>query len=433
MTRLKREQLNAIKKKMGVEKLWSFSKVSTFDQCSWLYKLKYIDKIRVKGDNCYTYWGTIAHDLIQGYYQGKYKYDQMADNLEGKILEYQLIEDDSLKFPSETEWENYIANLRNYFSNVKPLPYAVSNEKPVLAVFHGKEKYVFQGYIDSEFIIEDGSLVILDYKTSSISGFSGAKLFEKSLQLIIYAMGINQHGRIIEKGGELQKFPLEKIKIRYDMMKYVNVSFVQKNGKEKVTKAERRYWVGKMANQIRKDLEGVGKEIEAIEKKVKSLEKKHNAKTRTEDEKIEIQAEIDKLQSEKEDLKRHDFDILEINEKIEEAIRSNDLSNMPDFVKDKYTVSDCYIDVELTTDVVKEFESKLVSTLDKIIEKENEIDHDEAFERGRIDQGDSFYCNNLCDMKDHCKIYKEYKEHNTMFIEKDNAPNDDELLKMLGL
>jgi PD-(D/E)XK nuclease superfamily len=373
--RLNHEQLELIKEKLGVDTLWSYSKVSTFSQCTWLFKLKYIDKVKVQKDNVYTFFGNIAHDIIQGLYEKKHEYKDMINIFEQKVLEWRVDDNPKLKFSSDKERDGYIENLKHYFTHTDVIPYNVVNEKPVIAVFQGKDKYVFQGYVDTEYTDDKGNLIILDYKTSSMSGFTGKKLIEKSKQLIIYAIGISQ----------FRKIPLEKIRIRYDMMKYCNVSYMQKNGKIKTTKAERRLWVAKISNQIRKDLERLG------------------------------------------------IDPITIDGMVKEAINRNTLDNMPKEVQDKYTISNCYIDIQLTDEVVKELESELTSTLDKIVAKSKEEDVEEAFARNRIEQSDSYYCTNLCDARDHCKYYKEYKEHSTMFLDKKDAPSEDELLAMLGL
>lgn len=430
--RLNREQLNLIQEKLGVDKLWSFSKVGTFDQCTWLYFLKYIKKIRVKGDNCYTWWGSASHEIIQDWYDKKFiAYANMAEELEKKVTAYNLIDDKKLKFPNDDQWNNYIANLRHYFSNTQIIPYNVINERAVLAIFQGKEKYVFQGYIDSEFVDSEGNLVIMDYKTSSMSGFSGKQLLKKARQLIIYAIGVSQHGRMID--GEMQKFPINKIKIRYDMMKYVNISFMQKNGNMNTTKAERRNWVGHIATQVRKDLEGVSKEIEKCEKEIKKLERKYNAKVRTEDEKRELEPLIKEQYDKQAYLESYVYDDIKISGLIEQACNDNSLNCMPPFVQEKYTVENCYIDVELTDEVVEECKQELIATLDQIVEKSAEQDKETAFDRPRIESSDSYYCVNLCDMKDHCKHYKEFKEHNEMFMIKKEQPSDQDLLAMLGL
>lgn len=430
--RLTFEQLDMIKEKMGVDKLWSFSKVSTFDQCSWLYKLKYIDKIRVKGDNCYTWWGSVSHEIIQDWYDGKFeKFEDMSEALESKVVEYSLIDDKKLNFPKESEFESYIENLRHYFKYVQTIPYKVTNEKAVLAVFEGLEKYVFQGYLDSEYLDDQGNLIILDYKTSSISGFTGKKLIEKAVQLMIYAVGISQHGRMIN--GKMQKIPLDKIRIRYDMMKYCNITFLQKNMKEKTTKAERRTWVAHLANQLRKDLEDIPKEIEKLEKEIAKLVKKRGMKKNTPEDIEGYDVAIGDIVHQIDSLRLVSFDPIKINEMIEEAISLNNLDVFPQFIKDKYNVTNCYIEVEMTDEVIAEFKSQLVKTLDTIIEKSAEEDKEEAFNRSRIENSDSYYCVNLCDMKDHCHFYKEYKEHNAMFVTKQEQPSDSELLAMLGL
>lgn len=429
--RLKHEQLNIIKEKMGVDKLWSFSKVSSYNQCSWLYKLKYVDKIKVKGDSCYTWWGSVSHDIVQDWREGKIEYHQMAEVLETKILEYSMLNDDKLKFPNESEFASYIANLRHYFSNVSALPYKVTNEKPVLAVFNGLEKYVFQGYLDSEFLDDDDNLIILDYKTSTIAGFTGKKLIEKASQLMIYAMGISQHGRMIN--GEMRKFPINKIKIRYDMMKYCNITYTLKNGNEKITKAERRLWVAHLANQIRKDLLDVPKEMDRILKEMAKLTKKMVAKKTTPEDAEGYSVAIGDLDHELERLRLVNFDPFEIGELIDQAILDNNLDVLPEFIKEKYKVTDCYLEVDMTEEVISEFVGSLVNTLDTIITKSKEEDKKEAFNRQRIDNSESFYCVNLCDMKNHCSFYKEFKEHNAMFANKQEEHSEEDLLAILGL
>lgn len=429
--RLKREQLEIIKKKKGVDNLWSYSKASTFKQCTWLYFLKYVEKIRVKEDSCYTHFGSIAHDIIQGFYDGESNYSEMIDRFNEEVIKWEIEDSPSLKFPSDNVRDGYIENLRHYFLNVHTVPFNVTNEEPILVTFEGKDKYVFQGYLDSEYIDDDGNLVILDYKTSSINGFSGKNLLGKAEQLMTYALGVIQNGRLFD--GEMKKFTVDKIKIRYDMMKYCNITFVQKNGKKKTMKAERRSWVGHLSNQLRKDLEDVSKQIEKLEKEISKLNRKANMKKTTPEEAEEYMIEIGGIESDINNLKQYDMDVVEINELISNSCDRNTLELFPQFIQDKYTIDNCYIDVSLTDEDIEEFKSKMITRLDNIIEKSEEEDKEKAFDRPRIDNSDSFYCTNLCDMKDHCKFYKEYKEHNAMFLDKKNTPSDEDLLAMLGL
>lgn len=432
MARLSYEQLNIIKQKLGVKQIWSFSKISTYTQCSWLYLMKYIQKIRVDGNNCYTFWGTVAHDLVQGLYEGEHTYDEMLEKFEDKVLEYNMLDDAKLKFPSDNEYANYLANLRHYFANVKQLPYKIAIEKPVLAVFEGNERYAFQGYIDAEYLDkETGKYVILDYKTSSLSGFTGKKLLEKARQLMIYATGLTMFGREVD--GKMRSLSIEDIVVRYDMMKYLNVTYMQKNGTPKTTRAERRLWVGKIATPLRKDLEEAPKQMETIEKEIRKLERKHNAKVRTEEERVELRKEIVKLEEEHSKWVEHLYDPVEIGEMIEQAIENNNLDNMPDYVQKKYVLSDCYIDVELTEEIIEEFKKELIGVLDEVTSKSAEEDKKEAFMRGRIENHESYYCQNLCELKGHCNFYREMRESQSMFLDKTDAPSDADILSMLGL
>lgn len=425
MTRLNGKQLEAIKNKLGVDRIWSFSKMSTFEQCTWLYKLKYIDRMKGKQDSCYTYWGTIAHDIRQGFYDGVYKSNaEMLAKLEEEIAKYLTEDKKSLRFPNKSEHIGYFDNLRHYFANCTHLTVPVENEKVVISVLKGEhDKYVFQGYIDS-FYHEDGKNVILDYKTSSINGFSGEKLMDKSKQLMVYAYGLWKQ----------QGIPIETIVLRFDMMKYCKVSYPLKNGSIKVTKCDRRGWVANISNQIRKDIEDIPKAIEKLEKDIAKLMKKRGAKCRTEQEIIDIDVEISVIESEIEDFKLNVYDIFELNEMVSKAIDENNLNSLPKFIQDKYKVEDCLIDVELNEDIIEGYMNEMIETLVNVIQAEKE-EPVESFNRSRIVDSESYFCNNLCDMRDNCKFYQEYREHLDMFMDKNvNEQNsDDAILAMLGL
>ncbi len=432
MARLTGRQLDIIKDKFGVKDIYSYSRVNSHSQCSWQYFLKYVKRIRVRKSNCWGYWGNISHDIIQDFYErGRNNYELMASQFSEKAIEYSLSEDKEIEFPDEKQRDSYLANMEHYFDNVKPIEYDIVSEKPVITVLEGKNRYVFQGYIDAEYVDDEGNLYILDFKTSSSSGFSGKKLLENSRQLMIYAMGINQNGRMVN--GEMRQFPIENIRIRYDLMKYVNVSFLQKNGKTKTTRAERRNWVAKIANQLRKDFEDVEKTIEGLAKKIKQLERKSGFKKTTDEERAVFQEEINLIKKDIDFWKERIFDSIELNAKIENAINSNSLSDLPQFIQDKYTLSDCYIDVELSEDIVSEYKVSLINELDEIEEKTKAEDKNLAFNRKRIGDGDSFFCVNLCDMKDHCKFYEDFQQHQAMFLNKEEEQSDEDILLALGL
>lgn len=420
--RLTYDQLNIIKDKLGVKKMWSYSKISTFLQCLNLYKLKYIDKEKGIRDSCYTHFGTVSHDTVQGYYEGKSKsHEDMVKKWNEAVLKWKLDGKKELQFTSDDERDHYIANMEHYFKNTNLIDADVVNEEAVLAIFFGKEKYVFQGYIDSKYTDEDGNLVILDYKTSSISGFSGKGLFEKSKQLLIYAIGMNQFHNI----------PFEKIRLRYDMMKYVNITFKQKNGNYNTTKAERRAIVAKISGQIRKKFKMPYDRIAELEKEIKKLTRKMNAKCRTPEEVEGLSVAIGDLEHEIKENEKFLYSEEEITKMIEDGIEKNSMTAFPQFIQDEFKIDNCYIDVPVTEEYVGLIRQEVVKALDKITELTAMEDKEEAFKRDRIQDSEQFYCTNLCDMRNKCELFKEMKEHQGMFIEKEKS--DEEILAMLGL
>lgn len=247
--RLNREQKEEIKKKYNVDRIWSFSQLSTFENCPWEYKMKYVDHKRVNNDNVYTVFGTFCHDTIQDYYAGKIKKSDLIKKWEAYLKEWDN-DPYAYQFATAKIRSGYIDNLTHYFANTDELvPNSKStNEKPVLIKLNRNgKKYVFVGYIDT--IFKDGEeLTLLDYKTSSKSGFSGAKLAKKSMQLQLYAIGEHQRTGI----------PYENINCKFDMMKYVTVHYRQENGKWNTSVQDRSQWVQKMEKKLRTKLRKYG-------------------------------------------------------------------------------------------------------------------------------------------------------------------------------
>lgn len=423
MARFSREQINLIKEKMGVNRIWSFSKMSTMTQCSWLYQLKYIQHLKGIQDSCYTYWGTVAHEIIQDYYDGKHKsHKDMLVELGVKMVEYNLEckKRPHIKFNSESEYDNYMANLKHYFANTDIIPHTVKNERPIITAMQGKEKHVFQGFIDSIYLDDDGNIVVLDYKTSSDSEFTGAKLHKKALQLFIYAHGLVNY----------QKVPLDRIIIRYDMMKYVNISYMQKNGKMKTMRKARKDYVSYLYSKLVKDFADYNNRGEVIEKEIAKLNKKMSAKCRTEDEIVELGSNIAELEEQLSSLKV--YDPIEVDDYITQAMELNTLDFLPQHIKDIYKVENAYIDIKMTEDILNDAVSTVVTTLDDIVERESKND-ELAFNRGDIKDNESYFCKNLCDMRDHCKFFQAHKENENLYKKDEVGDSDDDIMAMLGL
>lgn len=331
--RLTKEQQEGLKRKYGVDRLWSYSRLSTYVEHPWEYKIVYLDK-SARSDNVYSRFGTVVHDIIQEHYEGKHSYEDMIELFDKYVEEWRK-DNNGFRFATKKIEDGYIENLRHYFKNTDIVKYKLVNEKPVLLTLYDdvlNKNVVFIGYLDSEYIDENGIFHIVDYKSSSKGDFVGKKLKEKSKQLKLYALAINQQRNI----------PLDKINLRFDMAKYLNVSYLQKNGKWRKSLQERSKWV---ASQ---------------EKKIRSL------------------------------LTENDEDFIEIDLMVEQAKLDNDLGGMPDYVKEKFKIENCLIDVQIDEKEAKELKDWLVKKTRECVEKENG-DWDVEFPEPSLEELDSFY------------------------------------------
>lgn len=368
--RLSREQREGIMSKFGVETLHSFSRISTYWNMPWEYYLVYLKKIPRNFSNIYSHWGLISHDLIQDYYDGKYPYEKMSELLEEHIIDWRT-NHSHLKFMNKKIEDGYIENLRDYFKTTETIPYDIKNETAVCIHFPvegDEEDIVFIGYIDSEYVDDDGVLNIVDYKTSSISGFTGKKLKEKARQLSLYAIGINQFRGI----------PFDKIRLRFDMMKYYEVRYLQKNGKTAKSKKERSKWVEGVLKKLQKELAAL------------------------------------------------DYDPIEVDDLLEMSVLNNSIKNLPQEVQDKFSLHNCYIDVTITKDEAKELEKLMRDTVAEIREKEKG-DWEIEFPEPKIDYSNKFYLEQLAPHL--LKYHQRFQEEQKM-LKPEVEVEDDDLLAM---
>lgn len=379
MARLTKKQQEEIKKQYDVETIWSYSRLSTYCEHDWEYYLKYIKKVPLNTENVYNYFGTICHDLIQDYIEGKHPQSKMYSMFNDKVEEWAITKMNDLPFPdkegSTKIKDSYINNLFHYFKNTE---YNLENndfsiEKPVKVVYNDdKGNIVLVGYID--LLLKDGNKVyIVDFKTSSKSSFVGAKLNDSSKQLKLYATGIHQ----------LYGIPYEDIVLRYDMQKYVNVSFLQKNGKwSKPSMQERSKWAQGVAKKIYKALEETG------------------------------------------------LDFLETEEYVNDndVLSAQTLEDLPESIRDRFKIEQAFIDIQMTREDAKAIEEWCVTNIREAERRAKADDLEAEFPEPNLADGDSFYYNVLA--KGTLKYHQGYQEEQALLKslreESNNSNNDDE-------
>lgn len=316
MPRLTKEQLEIVKQHYCVSELWSWSKLDSFLNSPYEYYLKYILHAKEDRTDCaYAPMGTICHSTIEDFYSGKIQYNKMLGQFEDGWLTAIDIAD--LKFDRNDVTKNANIALK-YKEN---LEHFFKHHKKIpfdvaLEKFMTAKigDHVFQGYIDASFEDEDGNHYIIDWKTSS--EYKGKDLEEKSGQLIIYAIGLKQRG-----------IPLNKIKVGWNFLKYVTVIVSQKNGKTKERHIERR------------DLG------EALQSNAKVWLKEFGYAN-------------------------------QIDDYLKQMIDTNSIDCLPEKVREKYTITDCYVYLNDIESLVTKWEKKIIDTITDI--KLREADYRET-------------------------------------------------------
>lgn len=338
MARLAHEELESIKAKHNVERLWSWSRMNTFLNSKYEYLLKYILKTpEDRCDSCYTTLGTICHDTLEKFYEGKIKYEDMIEDYNDGFTTAITIAD--LKFNRSDEEKNksigdkYNENLIHFFQNHTKYEHKILVEKPIVVNING---YVFVGYIDALYKDDEGYYHILDFKSSSI--YTGKKLAQNSGQLILYSIGLYQMG-----------VPLNMIKPQFNFLKHCTVRQELKNGTIKYRNLQR---------------SEIGEKLQS------------NAKTW---------------------LKHFGY---EPDEYLKKLLDTNSIACLPEEVRKKYEITDCHVDVELTEETVKYWTDFITTTLQDIELRESdyaETKSDKCFwddEEGIKEQ--EYYYANLC-------------------------------------
>lgn len=370
------EELEAIKKKYNVDTLWSFSRFDTYRTSKFEYLLKYIQHKKENNEviSAYAPLGGAVHDLIEGLYDGKLKFEQLESEFDDiwttniDIADLKFDRCDSTK--NDNIKTKYYKNLLHFFENYQQLPYKMLNEQYLLIKI--TDDIIFNGYADAIYCNEDGVYTIVDYKTST--KYSPKSLIAHSAQLILYSEALRQVG-----------IPKDKIRCCFNFLKYVDIDYEQVNGKIKTRTVERAE---------------IGMALQAS---VKTWLKKYG----------------------------YEDDMLMY---LDALAQSNDIKVLPDEVQKKFVIRDSYVYIDNIWELYEELKEEIIITIDEINEKTkkyNELkdtdldaaehlfwDDDESL------KAQSYYFNNLCGYSiPTIKPYKQYLDR----------INEEKNLDLLGL
>ena len=374
MARKTKEELKELCKKLNTNTLWSWSRYHCYKQDRWEYFLKYVlHKKEDRANSIYCVSGGNVHDIIERLYTGKIKYKDMSELYEDSLFTMNCAE---LKYNrSDSDKNEAIANkyencIRHFFKNHNLIKFPHKVEHFITIQI--SDNIHMQGYIDMLYIEpytdENGNerkcIHIVDWKTSTI--YQGEKILKEGGQLMIYAEGIRQALNI----------PLEDIICEWNFLKYVTVLVKQKNGKIRERYIER--------NAIGESLVNTAKMW----------------------------------------LKTFGYAESSINDLVEKMIFDNSIDCLPEEVKAKFCIKDCYVQISLTEEKIKELKDDIVSVVDEITDKEREYKDsgDENVFWQEVTPGDEFRLFNLSGYSR--KLHKpldEYLKNKEMFLNEENG------------
>lgn len=438
------EKYNKYKDENGKMSLWSYSKVSGIETCTWEYYLGRIKKLPGLS-NSYGVIGGACHDILESYYKGEIKYEEMKNQFETKWLEFEMA---GIKLYGDEEkntkmMDEYKQDVISFFETHEPLG-KVLTEREVWVDVNGN---IFFGYVDAITKKEDGYTYILDWKTSTL--YKGDQIRQHQHQLLLYSLALNELG-----------IPLDKIRIAWNFLKYtnvtfshmINVSYVEKD-KPKTSCCLKSEWVSKVKTQLKKDIvayyEKQGQTFTAKELKAMIDECVGNNKLDSLPQEIQDMYVLDDvvktvrrhkwvkespIQTQiRKDLKLAGVDTIEQEMLLVECADNNSLEPVKDIIDvDNYVLSDAYVYGIINDETIEDLKKSLCDNIEIIRSKGQD---EEKWEREEpIDEQTSFYCSILCGQRKNCKYYQKYKEDKERYEASGHIENDssnDELLDEL--
>jgi putative RecB family exonuclease len=177
--------------------LYSYTKLSTYKQCPYKYKLKYLEKVPEDMKTIEQFMGSRVHEALKKLYKNLISAKLMPL---GKVLEYYHKRweekwDDSIKLvKSDLSNEDYRALgqrcIEDYYEGYYPFNQSktIAVEKRVSFTLDEEGRHKIVGFIDRISIAPDGTYLIHDYKTKG--SLPTQKTKDEDKQLALYQIGV---------------------------------------------------------------------------------------------------------------------------------------------------------------------------------------------------------------------------------------------------
>lgn len=175
--------------------IWSYSRVTTFYKCPYMFFLRYIAGCKEK-DQFFSSYGSWVHKLIERFYKGEIKRESLTTNF---LIGFQT--NVKGKRPNANLVQRYIEEGTKYFDNFQPFPFeTVGVEDKVDFDLNGIKVTGVIDYIG----VSNGEYLIVDHKSTEVKPRGNRKkptnatmkLDEMLRQLYIYSTAVkNKFGK----------------------------------------------------------------------------------------------------------------------------------------------------------------------------------------------------------------------------------------------
>jgi RecB family exonuclease len=178
--------------------VYSYSRINTFKNCPFQYKLQYIDKIKVEEEGIEAFMGSRIHETLEKLYADLI---MSKTNTIEELLEYydkcwsekwhEKVVIVKSGFTAEDYKETGKRAVSDYYSHYYPFDQTKPLWTEKLILFDlGDDQYKMQGYIDRLDKKSNGALEIHDYKGSA--RLAGQNIVDNDKQLGLYQLAVQE-------------------------------------------------------------------------------------------------------------------------------------------------------------------------------------------------------------------------------------------------
>lgn len=226
------------------KRLYSISKLNTIHQCKYQAYLNYYEHEKQR-PNIWACAGSIIHDKLEACLHNEATTSDLKSAIDDELENFSLLDID---FPLDRNGNpsirnNWVANMTKFAEMFEPWVGNFETEQLVLLPIN--DHAVMQGYIDVISHNDDGTVDVIDWKTSS--QFTGDHLIEAGRQLAFYAMALEAEGLTVRSA-------------KWVMLKYYEATWKLKNGKFKTKVGEWRNLAKDLESVVEKKLFELGKD-----------------------------------------------------------------------------------------------------------------------------------------------------------------------------